>query len=319
MDNLDLMKARLNWRGGNQEQRMIKDKWRTLQKTFLYSYQACDVQKVGEEKIHRALINPDKNKTDYDDKILSINYDSGFAAGDIFKWVGTNTYWLVYLQELTEDAYFRSEIRRCKYQIKWGDGESIQSTWAYIRGPVETKINFIQKNGISLDVPNWSLNIYMPKNEHTEKEFKRYDRFMFDDKVWEVQVVDGVSQVGILEVVALEYYANELLDDKDRDITDGWKIVPVDEEGTPIEDLVSEIQGDTFIKPLEEVIYRCGEPGSEPGIWSVKEAKRPLILTPENDSSVKLQWTAMLSGQFTLQYTISSGTIEKIIVVESLF
>lgn len=319
MDNLDLMKARLNWRGGNQEQRMIKDKWRTLQKTFLYSYQACDVQKVGEEEIHRALINPDKNKTDYDDKILSINYDSGFAAGDIFKWVGTNTYWLVYLQELTEDAYFRSEIRRCKYQIKWGDGESIQSTWAYIRGPVETKINFIQKNGISLDVPNWSLNIYMPKNEHTEKEFKRYDRFMFDDKVWEVQVVDGVSQIGILEVVALEYYANELLDDKDRDITDGWKIVPVDEEGTPIEDLVSEIQGDTFIKPLEEVIYRCGEPGSEPGTWSVKEAKRPLILTPENDSSVKLQWTAMLSGQFTLQYTTSSGTIEKIIVVESLF
>jgi hypothetical protein len=46
-----------------------------------------------------------------------------------------------------------------------------------VRGPVETKINFIQKNGISLDVPNHTLNILMPKNEHTLKYFKRYSKF----------------------------------------------------------------------------------------------------------------------------------------------
>jgi hypothetical protein len=30
------------------------------------------------------LINPDKNKMDYDDKIISIDYASGYKAGDIF-------------------------------------------------------------------------------------------------------------------------------------------------------------------------------------------------------------------------------------------
>jgi hypothetical protein len=70
---------------------------------------------LGEESVRKALINPDKNKQDYDDKILSIDYAFGYNPGDVFLWVGTNTYWLVYLRELTEDAYFRAEIRRCKY------------------------------------------------------------------------------------------------------------------------------------------------------------------------------------------------------------
>ena len=30
-----------------------------------------------------------------------------------------------------------------------------------------SKINFIQKHGISVDTPNYSLNILMPKNNNT--------------------------------------------------------------------------------------------------------------------------------------------------------
>jgi len=33
--------------------------------------------------------------------------------GSVFEWVETKTKWLVYLQFLEEDAYFRAEIRRC--------------------------------------------------------------------------------------------------------------------------------------------------------------------------------------------------------------
>jgi hypothetical protein len=35
MDNLELMRKRL---GGNQEERMIRDKYKTFQKALLYSY-----------------------------------------------------------------------------------------------------------------------------------------------------------------------------------------------------------------------------------------------------------------------------------------
>jgi len=47
----------------------------------------------------------------------------------------------------------------------------IHETYAAERGPVETKINFIQKSGISVDNPNHSLHILMPKNEHTTTYF----------------------------------------------------------------------------------------------------------------------------------------------------
>ena len=70
-DNINM---RLNYTGGNQQQRMNKDKLRGLKKALLYSYQAATlVTEDGRE--YRCLINPDKLKNDYDQKILSIPFE----------------------------------------------------------------------------------------------------------------------------------------------------------------------------------------------------------------------------------------------------
>jgi hypothetical protein len=47
---------------------------------------------------------------------------------------------------MTELAYFRGDIRKCSYEIAWEDENGKHSTYAAIRGPVETKINYIQKH-----------------------------------------------------------------------------------------------------------------------------------------------------------------------------
>lgn len=314
MNNLEMMKKRLNYEGGNQEERMIKDKYRTFQKVLLYSYQAAKVRKDEEDSIRKCLINPDKNKQDYDDKILSIDYAFGYKPGDIFDWVGTNTKWLIFLRELTEDAYFRAEIRRCKYQIKWIDQDSNTevSTWCYVRGPVETKINFIQKSGISVDTPNWTLELYMPATQDNIEKFKdRYSRFIFDDKAWEVQVTDSISMEGVLQVIALENYVNETLDSLEEDIDGYFKVVPVVPETGTEEGII----GETFIKPGFAAEYSGIEAGGE---WSVLEANRPVTLT-RSDSGISILWNSMTSGQFTLQYIVNGETYQKVIVVESLF
>ena len=292
---------------------MIKDKYNTFKKALSYSYQAASVCKLGEENVRKALINPDKNKQDYDDKILSIDYAFGYNPGDIFLWVGTNTYWLVYLRELTEDAYFRAEIRRCKYQIQWiNEEKELVNTWAYIRGPVETKVNFIQKNGISLEVPNWTLELYMPATEENIAKFKdRYATFMFDGKSWEVQVTDSISMEGVLQVIAIEHYVNETLDNIEEGIEDYFEVVPVlPETGTEYM-----ILGNTFIKPLFDEEYTAEELGGE---WSILEPNRPVKLSQSGDK-LKLAWTNMTSGQFTLQYKVNNETYQKVIAVESLF
>jgi hypothetical protein len=50
-----------------------------------------------EDTVERALINPDKLKMDYDDKIISIGFESGFKPGDIFEWLNTGSHWIIKL------------------------------------------------------------------------------------------------------------------------------------------------------------------------------------------------------------------------------
>ena len=328
MSNFEMMRKRLEWQGGiAQEDRMIKDKWRTLLRTLKYSYQACDIalaqaqQEILDEGLEpeypivRALINPDKNKQDYDDKILSVDYIHQFKPGDVFEWKNTGTHWIIYLQQLTEDAYFRGEIRRCRYKIKFKDEDgNICYTYAAIRGPVETQIDSIQKNQERIDKPNLSLNILMPRNEVTIKAFDRYKEFILDGRCWKVKAVDPISMTvdrqGVLEVNAQEDYINEVTDDEINEIKDGLIVEP--DEPTPN----SEINGETFIKPAIPEIYSVDVDG---GTWCVRENNVPVDIEPIDNKSVQVTWKKMTSGQFTLVWNNGSDTYEKVIVVESLF
>lgn len=317
MNNLELMKNRLNYGGGfPQQDRMIKDKRWSLDHALLYSYQAAKISKLDNENEEiRALINPNKLKPDYDDKVLSVGFEYNFKIGDIFNWNNTDTKWIIYLQDLTELAYFRGDIRKCSYQIKWvsdydENGEPIVSeTYAAVRGPVETKINYIQKNGISVDTPNHSLSIIMPGNKETISYFTRYSKFYLNEDTsicWRVEGFDSISTPGILEIIAVEYYANENTDDKDNGVVDGLIVKPVEPKGR-------EITGNTFIKPKKTYEYKYI--GNEEGEWSF-ESESPIPIEYTIDGkTITIKWLKTYIGQFDLKY----GNSRKTIVVESLF
>ena len=74
MSSLDNLKKRINYDGGKiAEERMNLGKLRSLKKALLYSYQAQTAELVDGRQF-RCLINHDKLKEDYDDKIISIPY-----------------------------------------------------------------------------------------------------------------------------------------------------------------------------------------------------------------------------------------------------
>ena len=268
---------------------------------------------------------------DYDNKILSIGYEHDFKTGDIFKWCQTNSYWIIYLQDLDELAYFRGDIRRCRYQIAWKDENgNKQLTYVAVRGPVETKIDYIQKHTISVDNPNLTLNIVMPLNDYTAHYFKRYSKFYlrsgadYNDLIcWRVQAVDTISTPGILELTAMEYYSNEFEDDIKDGIVDGLVVEPIDpNEGT--EEAIG-IKGETFTKP--KLVNEFYVNSREKGQWSVskneKGLKPPVKLEEyRNDIGypcIRATWTATYSGQFELVFTGEKTKCTKIIVVKSLF
>ena len=305
---------RLTHQGGKlQQQRMIADKLKTLDRVVNFSYQGAEVKKVDSTAVEtvRALITPNKLKQDYDDKIISIRYDHNFNTGDVFYWVGTNTHWLIYLQDLTELAYFRGDIRKCSHELVWYDEEGAHKAYAAVRGPVETKINYIQKHGISVDDPNYSLNILMPKSESAVKYFKRYSKFYLpgDETCWRVEAADYLSTPGILEINAVEYYSNKTEDNIETGEVGGLIIEPVNPNPEYVEDTIT---GETFIKPKKE--YEFTYIGNVEGEWTV-DGKVPVELT-SNGKVVTVKWLKTISGQFDLYY---ANSFKKTIVVESLF
>ena len=308
--------TRFKQAGGNrQQERMIRDKRRSLDHAVWNSYQAAEIVRIDAEnkKPFRALINPNKLKQDYDDKIISVGFEYNVAPGTIFEWVGTNTFWIVYLQDLTELAYFRGDIRKCSYEIAWEDENGLHKTYAAVRGPVETKINFIQKHGISVDTPNHSLSLLMPKNEETLKYFQRYSKFYLqgDSQCWRVEATDWISTPGVLEVTAVEYYANETEDDIDNGII-GAKVNIIESPNSP--EIDAFIVGETFIKVKKTYQYRFN--GKVAAKWTV-DSQYPVKLTydEQDPRNVTLTWLSSYSGQFDLHY----GNYKKTIVVESLF
>jgi hypothetical protein len=74
MSELDTLGVRLKYAGGKKaDDRMQLDKLRSLKKALLYSYQAETIV-LEDGREFRALINPDKLKNDYDNKILSVPF-----------------------------------------------------------------------------------------------------------------------------------------------------------------------------------------------------------------------------------------------------
>lgn len=207
MSGLDRMRKRASFNGYDVRDKLnVKGKFNSFKDALRSSYQAENITFKGHKC--RCLINPDKIKENYDQKEISINSKYGMKNGDVFCWDRTNTHWLVYLQELSEEAYFRASIRRCDYQIDVNE----HKYWIYLRGPVETALVWRQKHQIETNELNYSIMFYIEKNEETVEFFKRFKVVKFDGNNWRVSTTDKYSQQGIMEVYLEEYYNNPIED-----------------------------------------------------------------------------------------------------------
>ena len=85
---------------------------------------------------YQGLFNRIVQNENFDTKMISTHWDNGFKVGDIFKWENTDTFWIIFLQERTELAYFRGECRRCDYKVEWVDADkNVQEALMSVIGP----------------------------------------------------------------------------------------------------------------------------------------------------------------------------------------
>lgn len=312
--SLELLNKRLQYHGGNQQQRFIKDKLRGLKKALLYSYQAATAV-LSDGREFRCLINPDKNKPAYDNKILSIPYkdiclnaprigktskrevDINIKPGDVFTWKQTDSHWLVYLEALEEDAYFRSEIRRCDQQVEINGN----SYWVYIRGPVETSIEWNQKKSIEWNTLNYSLVMYITADETTNGYFERFKTIKILDprynkqKTWQVVGVDPYYGDGIIQVFLDEFFENSI-----ADAVAAEKSAETGQEN-PVDETAAFISGPIEVQQYSKAYYEIKN--AEGGHWYLRWKDEEQDLNSSH-KIIPLNISIGELGTFTLIYRI---------------
>jgi hypothetical protein len=316
MSSLDILNQRLNYQGGNAEQRFIKEKEKSLKKALLYSYQAETLVTL-DGKEFRCLINSDKLKNEYDDKILSIPYDDILLnssikgktsknlqntivkPGDVFKWKETNTYWIIYLHHLEENAYFRAKIRKCNNTVQINNNEY----HVYVRGPVETAIQWYQKNNIEYNSLNYSKVMYITKNEETEAYLHRFSKIELSGKPWEVQVVNSVDADGIIEVMLDEDYQNSI------EKAQKEKAEASNKEPVILDTDAIYIAGPAQVSSYSTVAYTIENGSDLNGSWSISNKRAKIV--EHTNNTIKIEIIAGKKGSFTLEYKDNNNIYSK--------
>lgn len=263
MSGLESMRQRLHVAGGDIDGRNNKSKLKSMLSALKDSYQAEWITLADENGEYnrkaRCLINPSRLTEEFDKKVLSIEHDYHVKEGDTFFWDRTGYYWVINLQQHTEEAYFRGIITRCDYEVEI-DGEKF---WVYLRGPVETSTVWKQKHNITWNELNLSLLMHIPKTPKTLEYFSRHQVIKFDGHNWIVEATDKYSEPGIIQVYFKEYYDNPIEDDM---------IIPEVKVFEPAEAYIS---GPQFIKPFDTSI-----------VYSIKNADNGKFVV--NSNKVKI-------------------------------
>lgn len=318
MTGLEKMQARGNYNGFDLHDNWnVSGKYKSFKSALRNSYQAewitLDKDTVNERK-WRCLINASRLTEQFDKKVLSIDFDSGVQEGTVFWWDRTNRYWIVGLQQHTEEAYFRGIITRCDYTMDVNG----KSYWVSVRGPVETATVWNQKHGIIWNDLNYSMVIQITKDSNTINYFTRHQvvkmKLTYPDvddpnieheewHNWKVVATDKYSEDKIIEVYLDEYFDNSM--------EDAMKPI-IAEEPDPMKPY---IQGPALCHVFDtNLSYSIV--GVNNGEFIVNSNKVKIIKSTETSCVIDI--LASKAMEFILSYKLKDGTkIDQLIKVQS--
>ena len=284
----------------------------------------------------RCLINHDKLKVDYEDKIISIPFmeppvggvdpiQTGFHNGTVFKWVHGNkqewtpdTYWIVYMQYSEETAYFRAEIRKADEEIEIitidDEGNENSTTYrGWMTGPNETDTLWNIKRGVVWNDMNYTKLLYITKDEDTTAFFQRFDRVVINGKPWEIQAYNESYSVnkykdidqGIIRVALKETYTNT-----DQFIRESLSAAQAENAQDQSEDVQTDarIEGPNKAYPYDILVYKA-KGFTQDATWSISNPS--LAIIKELSDNGKTAYVEIVSDVSNKQgFDINYGDLE---------
>lgn len=232
---------------------------------------------------------------------------TGIKEGDVIEWKETKSHWIVLLQHLEETAYFRADLRRCRYEVEFEDGSK---HWAYIRGPVEQTMVWAQKSGDYYNKLNYTLLMYISQTKENLEYFHRFTKVIINSEPWEVQAVDSISTPGIIEVALKETFNNTIEKDSDEAV---YKIEQKRENEEPIYEDRPEvfIYGKEEVYPYDNLTYFIENYAGAPGAWSIEnESRKGMVkVVSSGFMSIEINIITGRSGSFSLVYRVDEEPI----------
>lgn len=291
--SLETLKTRVNYLGGNSLGRIKQQKLNSFYAALKEDYNSRPIlTPLGEN--FQALINDDNTKADYDKRYISVDHAAQLNPGDVFECIDDNTHWMIYLQDLVEIAYLKSEIIRCRYQITIDDIDY----WVYFQGPTETALRWNLKNSTTWNDLNFSGTVYIQKNEQTQNYFNRFTKLKIDGHTWQVKVVDTLTVPGIIELELQEYHDS---------ITED--LVEVRQVDSP-----QDIIGPQEVYPYEIYNYNIKD---DTGIFSIDDNNKAIVID-QGSGQCRIEILSSKKGSFNLIYTTSTNVYTLFIKILSL-
>lgn len=291
--SLKTLKTRVDYMGGNSLNRIKQQKLNSFHAALKEDYNSRPIlTPLGEH--FQALINDDNTKSDYDKRYISVDFSAGLGPGDVFECLDDGTHWMIYLQDLVEIAYFKSEIIRCRYQLTIDDTDY----WIYFQGPTETAVRWNFKRGLNWNDLNFSGTVYIENNEQTKNFFNRFTKLKIDGHTWQVKVADTLTVPGIIELEVQEYF-DSLTED----------LIEVTHT-----DIENEITGPQEAYPYENYQYSIEDIS---GTFSIDDDSKAKIVSQEN-GWCEIEILSGKKGNFNLVYTTDENTYVLPITILSL-
>jgi len=318
MSGFELMKARIATRGESRDDRIAKSKYDSFQAALEDSYQAeiitiLDEQGNKTDQKWRCLINPSRLTEQFDKKVISIDYESGLKEGDVFFWDRTNLYWLVNLQQHTEEPYFRGTITRADFEIEI-EGRHY---FAALKGPEETTTDWREKHQIWFNNLNLSMMIEIAKNSSTVNYFKRHKIIKMKNNYPDVDTKEMITEEHRWKVVATDKYSSDrtmqvyLQEYFDNEMEDAAAQTPEPE----IDETHPYIDGPAAVNAFDEGI-NYSIIGLKNGMWGITNPKSVKI-TKSDEKSCLINVITSKAGSFKVVYKNDDTQIEKEIVIKS--
>lgn len=318
MSSFDRMKKRVEYLGYEvADDRNVTGKYKSFKSALKSSYQAEDIildKDTPNERQWRCLINPSRLTENFDKKVISIDFESGVKEGTVFWWERTNKYWMINLQQHTEEAYFRGTITRADYEL---DVEG-KKYMAIVKGPEETNEEDKIKHQIAWNNLNYTLALQVEKNSQTVRYFSRHQIVKIKLTYPDVDTGEIIEEIHNWKVVATNKYSSDFLIDVyldewyDNELEDA----AISPEPPEPDTSLPYIEGPRTVNGYDSnLVYSIV--GLTNGTWSVNSNK--VKINKMDKLSCELEILTGKPIDFILKYSVEGGIIaEQKIIVQSL-